>query len=192
MKLTCHGVRTARSFIPRRFWVYLVISSWMIQSSFAQQKLDQLLVYGDNFVFSVKEPLGWSGDTTNADKFQSNVILHESGLPPDSFSGLIRIRVNNKEDENTSADLEEDMRDYKAQYPKVQFKDLSIKNPRYLCLAKVFYVPGEFYEYVTYVNPGPKKPILFSVSMNTQKLEASAKELEAYKSAVQSLTLLKP
>jgi len=59
-------------------------------------------------------------------------------------------------------------------------------------LGKVFYIPGKFYEYVAYVNPGPKKPVLFSVSMNTQKLEASAKELEAYKSAVQSVTLLKP
>ncbi len=59
-------------------------------------------------------------------------------------------------------------------------------------LGKRFYIPGQFYEYVTYVNPGPKKPVLLSVSMNTQKLEASEKELEAYKSAVQSLTLLKP
>jgi hypothetical protein len=192
MQLTCYGVRKARSFIARRFWSYLIISSWIIQSSFGQQKLDQLLVYGNDFIFSVKEPPGWNGDTINAEKFQSNVILHESGQPSDSLSGLIRIRVNSKEDENTSADLEEDMRDYKARYAKVQFKDLSIKNPRYLCLAKVFYVPGEFYEYVTYVNPGPKKPLLFSVSMNTQKSEASAKELEAYKSAVQSLTLLKP
>ena len=192
MKSTCYGAGTATSSTARRFWAYLIISSWMIQLSFAQQKPDQLLVYGDNFMFSVKEPPGWSGDTTNAEKFQSNVILHESGQPPDSSSGLIRIRVSTKEDENTSADLEADMRDYRAQYPKVQFKNLSVNNPRYLCLAKVFYIPGKFYEYVAYVNPGPKKPVLFSVSMNTQRSEASAKELEAYKSAVQSLTLLKP
>jgi hypothetical protein len=192
VKLTCYGVSQAKSSIARRLWVYLIVSSWIIQSGFAQQKLDQLLVYGDDFLFSVKEPPGWSGDTKNADKFQSNVILHESGQPPESSSGLIRIRVNDKTDENTSADLEEDMRSYRTQYPKIQFRDLSVKNPRYLCLAKVFYVPGEFYEYVTYVNPGPKKPVLFSVSMNTQKSEASEKEIEAYKSAVQSLTLLKP
>jgi hypothetical protein len=133
----------------------------MIQPSFAQQKLDQLLVYGDNFIFSVKEPPGWKGDTTSAAKFQSNVILHETGQPPESFSGLIRIRLNDKADENTSADLEEDMRGYKAQYPKIQFKDLAMKNPRYLCLAKVFYVPGEFYEYLAYVNPGQESPFFF-------------------------------
>lgn len=158
----------------------------------AQQKLDVLLVYGENFTFSVKEPTRWTGDTTNAEKFESNAVLHEAGQPLDSISGLIRIRVSTKVDENTRADLEEDMRSYKAQYPKVQFKDIRTTNPTYLCLAKVFYIPGEFYEYVAYVNPGSQEPVLFSVSMNTQKSEASAKELEAFKSTIHSLTLLKP
>lgn len=192
MTLTSYGVSRARISIASLSWAYFIALAWMIQPSNAQQRLVQLLVYGDDFIFSVKEPPGWSGDTTGAGKFQSNVILHETGQPPESLSGLIRIRVNAKADENTSADLEEDMRSYRAQYPKVRFKDLSVRNPRYRCLAKVFYVPGEFYEYVAYLNPGPTKPVLFSVSMNSQKSEASAKELEAYESAVQSLRLLKP
>ena len=119
-------------------------------------------------------------------------ILREIGQALESSSGLIRIRIDDKVDENTSADLKEDMRGYRAQYPKIQFGDLPVKNQRYLCVAKVFYIPGGFYEYVTYVNPGPGKPAFFPVSMNSQKSEASAKELDAYKSAVQSLTLLKP
>jgi len=192
VRLTYYGISIARSSIGNRFLVYFIALFWMIQPSLAQEKLDQLLVSGDDFIFSVKEPPGWKGDTKGAGKFQSNVILHEIRNPAESVSGLIRIRVNDKADENTSADLEEDARGYRAQYPKIQFKDLAVENPRYLCLARVFYVPGEFYEYVAYVNPGPKKPILFSVSMNSQKSEASAKELEAYKLAVRSLRLLKP
>jgi hypothetical protein len=186
-----YSVSGARSAVAR-FWVCCTIVFTLSSSSFAQQKLDQLLVYGDDFMFSVKEPPGWKGDATTAAKFQSNLILHEIGQQPESSSGLIRIRIDEKVDENTSADLKEDMRGYRAQYPKIQFRELPVKNQRYLCMAKVFYIPGEFYEYVTYVNPGPGKPFLFSVSMNSQKSEASAKELDAYKSAVQSLTLLKP
>lgn len=105
---------------------------------------------------------------------------------------MIRIRVDDKVDEDTNADLEADMRDYRARYRGVRFKDLLVTNPNYQCFAKVFYVPGEFYEYVTYMNPGAKKPVLLSVSMNTEKSEATPEELEAYKSVVQSLTLLKP
>jgi hypothetical protein len=186
------GAASVRSSMARRFLAHFIAMAWIVQPIVGQQKLDQLLVYGDDFMFSVKEPHGWSGDTTTAGKFESNVILHEAGQPAGSILGLIRIRVNTKVDENTSADLEEDQRSYKAQYPKVQFKDISVRHSKYLCLAKVFYIPGEFYEYVAYVNPGRTKPFLFSVSMNTQKSEASPKELEAFKSAVQSLTLLKP
>jgi hypothetical protein len=178
--------------IAKRFCAYLVASCCVVEVSLAQQKLDQLLVYGENFMFGVKEPPGWKGDTTNAEKFQSNVVLHESGLPLETTSGLIRIRLNEKVDENTREDLKTDLRGYQAQYPRVQFKDIPAKHPNYLCLAKVFYVPGKFYEYVAYVNPGPQKAVLFSVSMNTQKSEASAKELEAFELAIRSLTLLKP
>jgi len=192
VELTGHAISIARSFSTKRFCACLIFLSWVVQPSFAQQKLDQLLVYGDNIMFGVKEPAGWTGDTTNAASFEASLVLHESGQPSDSWFGLIRIRVSSKVDENTSADLAEDIRSYKAQFPGVQFKDLSVANPRYLCLAKVFYLPGKSYEYVAYLNPGPKKPILFLVSMNTPKSEASLKELEAFKSAIQSLTLLKP
>lgn len=194
VKLICHCVGKTKSSIPTKFLACVIVWTWLTQLSLAQQKLDQLLVYGDNFMFSVKEPPGWIGDTVSAEGFEANVVLHESGRPHDSWSGLIRIRVNPKVNENTSADMAEDMRDYKAQFPNVQCKDLSIANPHphYVCLAKLFYIPGESYEYVTYVNPGSKHPILFSVSMNTEKSEASARELEDYKLAVRSLTLLKP
>lgn len=162
----------------------------MIQSGIAQQKLDQLLVYGDGFLFSVKEPVGWSGDTENAEKFSANVVLHEAGKPRSSYSGLIRVSLNEKTDENIAADMAADMRQYREQSPKVQFQDISVNHPGYKSLAKVFYEPGEFYEYVAYINPGPKSKFIFSISMNTGKTEANEKELAAFKSALQSLTLL--
>ena len=175
MKLTSYAVNVAKGSIAEGFLVCLVVFCWIVQPSFAQQKLDQLLVYGDGFIFGVKEPLGWKGDIASAGNLQSNVILHEGGQPPESSQGLIRIRVNDKVDENTEADLDEDMRGYRAQHPKIQFKDLTVKNPEYPCLAKVFYVPGEFYEYVAYVNPGAGKPFLFSVAMNSQSLKPAQK-----------------
>ena len=88
--------------------------------------------------------------------------------------------------------MEADIRSYSSEYPKIQFKNIAIKNPAYPAVAKVFYVPGQFYEYVTFMNPGLGKPFSFSVSMNSQKSEATAKQLGAFESAVASLKLLKP
>jgi hypothetical protein len=84
------------------------------------------------------------------------------------------------------------IRSYKAQYLNLRLKDIAIRNPAYPAIAKVFYVPGQFYEYVTNMNPGPAKPVIFSVSMNSQKSEATAKQLGAYESTLASLKLLKP
>jgi hypothetical protein len=186
-----YSVRGASKAMAR-FWVSCIIVSTLSFSSLAQQKLDQLLVYGDNFLFSVKEPAGWRGDTASAETFQSNVVLHEATQPSQSLAGLIRVRLNDKTDENISADMEEDIRSYKAQYPKIQFKDIAIRNPAYPAVAKVFYVPGQFYEYVAYMNPGRGKPFIFSVSMNSPNSGATAKQLDAYELTLASLKLLKP
>ena len=170
----------------------ITASLLLIQPGIAQHKLDQLLVHGDGFLFSVKEPVGWNGDTENAEKFNANVVLHEMGKPENSYSGLIRVLLSEKTDENIAEDMAEDMREYRERFPKVQFGNLAITRPDYKVLARVFYQPGESYEYVAYVNPGPKSKFLFSISMNTGKTEASEKELAAFKSALQSLTLFKP
>lgn len=186
----CFGTTALLTLL--RFCFFVIIFLCFIEAGTTQQKLGELLVYGDDFLFSVQEPAGWTGDTENAAKFEANVVLHEAGEPRNSYKGLIRVSLNDKTDENVSADMAADMREYKTRYPKVQFKNLSINHPNYKCLSEVFYVPGDFYEYVAYVNPDPKRKIMFSASMNTGKTEATAKELAAYESAIKSLTLLKP
>ncbi len=156
-----HSVGQANA-MPR-FWVSCVIALTLSFSSLAQRKLDQLLVHGDNFLFSVKEPDGWKGDIAGAETFQSNVVLHETTQPTESLAGLIRVRLNDKTDENISADMEADIRSYRVQYPNIQFRDIAIGNPAYPAVGKVFYVPGQVYEYVTYMNPGRGKPFIFCV-----------------------------
>jgi hypothetical protein len=170
----------------------LLATGLAFQSSRGQQKLDEILVHGDDFLFGVKEPAGWKGDATSAEKFGANVVLHEADQPQEDTVGLIRISVNDKVDENTQADLEEDKRSYKKLYSNVLFKELAVRHATYSCLASVFYVPGKFYEYVAYVNPGPRKSKLFSVSMNTGPSGASPKQAEAFQFAIRSLNLLKP
>jgi hypothetical protein len=95
--------------IAKRFCAYLLALCCVVDSSLAQKKLDQLLVCGESFTFGAGELPGWNGDIINAEKFQSNVVPHESGQPLDSISGLTRIRLNEKVDENTRADPEEHM-----------------------------------------------------------------------------------
>lgn len=154
------------------------------------KKLDTLLVYGEGFIFSVKEPQGWAGDIKNARQYDANIIFYPLSQRFETATTIIRVSVNGKTDENIQEDLAADMSQYKKQYVGVQFKELSITHPTYQAFPKLFTVPGDFYEYVTYINPGPKKKLTFSVSMNKQKAAASADDLAKYQEVISSLLFL--
>lgn len=179
--------------VSRRNCIQAVLSAgtlgipWALR---AEPKFDNLLVYGDGFSFSVKEPPGWRGDTTNAERYSANVILYESRLTWDRAPAVIRILVADKVDENTQADMDADMNGYRARFPTVTSTDFAVTHPKYRVISRVFSLPGSFYEYVSYVNPGPKRKLQFSVSMNKQTVEASAREVAAYGAIVASLVLL--
>jgi len=157
----------------------------------AQQKLDSLLVYGDNFIFSFKEPDGWVTDTEHATEYQANALLYPKSQSWQNADGMIRIRVNGKTDENVEKDVAADMSDYRQHFATIQFRDIAVSHPTCHVFPKVFFVKNTFYEYVTYVNPGPQSALMFSVSMNKQKTEATQSELTAFQKVISSLNMLK-
>lgn len=178
-----------------RFFLILLTCLWA-QASFAgdvprvEKKLDSLLVYGQGFVFSVKEPTGWKGDTEHAAQFSTNIIFYPTSQSLDKAQTIIRVLITDKTDENINEDLSHDMKEYRAQYPNIVFKKLAVSHPNYQVFPKLFSVPGSFYEYVAYVNPGPTKKLMFSISMNKQEKEASKLELDVYQKIIASLQML--
>jgi hypothetical protein len=159
-------------------------------SAQSPKKLNNLIVYGDGFAFGVKEPDGWHGDTGKiASKFQVNLVF----LPPQESkrNGVtIRVRVNGKQDENTIEDLNYDMQGYKKEFPEAQFADLQIVHAEYKTFARTVFMPGKFYEYVAYLNPGPGKRFIFSVAMSKENEPASEQELRAFETVLNSVLWL--
>jgi hypothetical protein len=157
----------------------------------SKPKMDRLIVYGKDFAFGVKEPEGWRGDTGEmAGKYQVNVIFLPSLDESLKHDVTIRVRVNKKVDENTIEDLTYDMQGYQKKYPKAQFKDLDVSHAAYKTFARCVFVPNQFYEYVAYLNPGPGRPLIFSVAMSKRDAPATDAELKAYRSVLESVTWL--
>jgi len=170
------------------FWICTLLM--VTGETFARTAHNSLIVYGSDFAFQVKEPKNWKGDIDNASKFGANIIFYQGKLASNSNSAIISIRVNSKVDENTADDLAYDMKQYKAQYKDIKFKDISVLHPSYRVFPKLFYRPELFYEYVTYLNPGEKIKKIISASMHIQKREATSDELMAYKNLIQSISFL--
>ena len=186
-----YDIKTRRCMMRnsiRLFILCLVLAGAAVQ---AADKVDSLLVYGNNFTISAKEPSGWRGDSTNASLHHSNLLFYRGNETVQNAKTVIRVLVANKTDENTVEDLKYDMEGYQKNYPNVQFKDIAMKHPGYRAYAKLFYIKNGFHEYVTYLNPGKSYPYLISVSMTIQAAEAGREDMRAYSFVVGSVKALK-
>jgi len=169
----------------------LIAGSLAAQTPAPKSTMDRLIVYGSDFVFGVKEPEGWTGNSGEAaTKYHVNIVFFPVAEPSRAADLTIRVRVNGKVDEDTAEDLKFDLQHYKKDYPKAVFSDLRALHPEYRTFSKLVYVPGDFYEYIVYVNPGPQSKIAFSVAMSKMSAPATPNELKAFESVLKSLVWL--
>ncbi len=173
-----------------RFYLILFLIFYGFSAP-AAEKLDSVMIYGDNFMVSAREPDGWKSESKIDSLYNENLAFYRKNESRATAQAVIRILISEKTDENTIEDLKYDMEKYRKQYPGVQFKDLSIKHPGYKTYSKLFYVENKFYEYVTYINPGMRFQYILSVSMNVSRREASEDDMKAYSSVIESLSALK-
>lgn len=150
-------------------------------------RADGLMVYGDDWSFIVAEPAGWHGDTEKARTYHVNIAFFPAAPSSRAADVTIRVKVNTKTDERIEQDLKADMDGYRKEYPKVRFEELEAKHPKYPTEAKLFFVPGELYEYVAYLNPGKEFPFTLSVAMSKKAAPASDEERAAYEEVLRSI-----
>ncbi len=158
-----------------------------------EKKLNSLMIFGDGFLFTVREPDGWVGNTENADEYGGgNVVFYKSSESLEKYTRIIIVRVNSKEKKNDDGkdDLKYDMEKFKKEIPNATFKDFKMTHPIYKCYPKIYIVAGKYYEYVTYINPGDDSNIMFSATLHIDKRDANKDELEAYNKVVDSLRVI--
>jgi hypothetical protein len=149
-----------------------------------------LLISGDGFSFMVQEPPGWTGDTDRARTYGVSVVFFPSAAASKAADVTIRIRVDDKTQENQAEDLKADLNGLRQRYPEIKSGDLDVKHPAYATFPKLFYMPGSFFEYVAYLNPGPQFPFSVAVAMSKAKSAASPGELAAFASVLKSVNVL--
>ena len=153
---------------------------------------DNIIIYGDSFLFSIHEPLGWLGDVDNAKNYNANIIFYKS--KDDFKKGGIHIQIltYKKQDEEVNKDLESDISSINEKNHDLKQKEIDIENNKlYLCYSKLAYVENVFYQYIAYVNPGNKFHNAFSISMSIPKRPGTKEELSAFKEIISTLAVFK-
>jgi len=180
-------MRTAHIFLMALF-ILLLLPGTVLPAE--ERTPGPLVVYGDDFMFVIKEPKGWQGDIENAPKLSAGVVLYREKESFEKHSILIIVRMARKVDENTAEDLAFEMSGFHTRYPDAVFGELQAKHPSYASFSKVFSIPKSRHEYVTFLNPGKASPYLFSVAMDTGMRKATAEELQVYREVVRSLEFI--
>ncbi len=155
----------------------------------AERQADRVVVHGDGFAFGVKEPPAWRADLGHAGRFGAHVLFYQSRHALRGGAPLIKVRLTKTSSGDAAGELQRDMDDYRKRFSSVAFRELDVTHPEYRCVAKEFTVEELFHEYLTYVNPGPRRPERFAAVLDTEGA-ASPAELEAYRAIVGSLLLL--
>lgn len=156
-----------------------------------EMKPDVVTVTTKDYTFTVHTPAGWTGDTEGAKKYQGSVLFTQKSEGTTPGGGQILVGVYHKFDENVGLRLETDTQNYRKQYPKLELGELDAKHPQYATFPRTFSQAGEFYQYVTYLNPGSLYPHALFVAMY-KKTPATPAELDAYKEIVRSLQMTPP
>ena len=169
----------------------VLTTSYLSYGQMDSTKMDNLIVYGENFSFSIKEPNNWIGDINNASTYYSNIIFYKNKKELENGGALVQVLLFTKQDEKTSKDLEYDISKYKKDYKNLKQKDFSVIHKEYKCYSKLVFVKDEFYQYIAYINPGKKYKNGISVSMNISKREGDKQELNAYLTIIESLWMIK-
>jgi hypothetical protein len=153
----------------------------------SEEAKDVVTVTTKDYALGVHTPAGWQGDTEAAKKYQGSVIFTPKTASADDAK--ILVSVHHKFDENTELRMQGEIANYRKRYPHLELTDLDIKHPQYATFAKLFSQPGDFYQYIAFLNPGEVYTDTLYVAMIKQKVPATPEDLAAYKDILQSLKI---
>lgn len=186
-----YHLKLKKAFKILTLLVIVLISKDSLGQSVESSKKDNLIIYGEGFIFSVKEPNGWTGDMDLAEEYDANIIFYKNIDEIKKGGAIIQVYCFGKQDEKTEKDLQADIKSYKDKYKNLKQQDFLVSHKAYKCFSKLVFVDNDFYQYIVYVNPGSKYQKGISIAMNISKRKATEQELQAFKEIISSLIMLK-
>lgn len=153
---------------------------------------ENIIIYGDSFLFIVHQPAGWRADMDNVKAMNANIMFYRSNDTFKVKSPLVQVFTYKKQDEQVDKDFEYELLSIKEKNPQTREQNIEVNNMNgYLCFAKVAYVENESYQYIAYINPGSHFRNAFSVIMTVLRRRATTQELAAFKEIVYTLVVFK-
>jgi hypothetical protein len=163
---------------------FLAALSFVAVAFAAERDRPVTAVYGQGWILGIRVPDGWQTSCCEkADKFGANLILWRGSLPVDNGFGVMRITVWPKDGSTIEEEWTNNQTQFKGAFPSAEFKPLKAPNDNYKTISAIFNIPGQYSDYVTFIEPGGNSKHRVSVALSS-KTPLTETELSAYLSVV--------
>jgi hypothetical protein len=115
-----------------------------------------LIINGEGFVFTIKEPDGWTVNIEDAQKKGLNAYFAIDGYSYKNTPGLIYIRVMDKQGLTVEQHLKADMDKFSQDDKSVAFKEFAVTSISYHYASKNYLIGSRHCDYLCYIDPGEK------------------------------------
>lgn len=119
---------------------------------------DTLQPYGKDWSFMVTEPPGWTGITSDANRYQVNLYFPMPGYDLNSSPVLMYARVLEKSGITVKRSLELDMLDFTKRKKSIEFLEFPVGSLNYEYASKKYVIDQNQVDYLCYIDPGPATP----------------------------------
>lgn len=132
-------------------------------------RAEGVIIYGNDFAFSILAPGGWIIDTKSMAAEGMNVVMYPKGYSAVSAPSIIYARVIPNGRNSLEEIVLDDERDFLNGCPSGHAKDAGVLKTRmgFPAMTRIFMCPGNSYELVTYLE-GERKAVIFVLNSRTE------------------------
>ena len=172
--------------MKRALWPILL---FFLAATVGSSQMDQLLIFGNGWMFNVKEPTGWTGHTEDAYQYHVNIYFCLGKKTFSKSQVVMHISVNSKRGETLQQKMDYDIAYYKKQHKKIELQEFPMGELAYEVLSKKYTYDEKTIDYVCFLDPDKDSPLYLVFVLNGPK-EDSPKYEQDFLSLIRSLSWL--
>jgi hypothetical protein len=172
--------------MKRALWPIFLFS---LAAAIGSSQMDELLIYGNGWMFNVKEPTGWTGHTEDAYRYRVNAYFCLGKKSFNKSSVVMHITINSKRGDTLQQIINSDIADYKKRHQKLELQEFPISELGYEVLSKKYSYDEKTIDYVCILDPNKDSPFYLVFVLNGPK-EESPKYEKDFLSLIRSFSWL--
>ncbi len=140
-------------------------------------------VFGKNYIYQLKTPSGYQPKIQTVSLYEGHIKY----TPKVSTYKPFEFYIIDKFSTETADAVGYISNYYKMKYDKLSVFNINVKNFPYECVAKMYSVDQQFYDYIFYINCGERFKYWIIANLHSEKRPLNQNEIDVFYNTMLSL-----